>query len=84
MHAWIYKGSRKANTYLYITEQDNFDAVPDGLLALLGELEFVLNVELTAERKLAQADAGEVRRQLENEGFSLQLPPGDEEGVRPC
>ena len=84
MHAWIYKGSRKANTYLFIAEKDNFETVPDGLLTLLGNLEFVLSVELTEGRKLARADAREVRSQLEHQGFYLQLPPAEETGGRPC
>jgi uncharacterized protein YcgL (UPF0745 family) len=78
MHTWIYKGSRKANTYLYITEKDNFEQVPDALLDLLGELEFILHVELTPERKLAKANATDLRLQLDSSGFFLQLPPGDE------
>ena len=84
MHTWIYKGNRKEHTYLFVTEKDNFNLVPDALLVLLGPLELVLHVELTAERRLAQADAHEVRLQLETEGFFLQMPPGDKSREMPC
>ena len=77
MQCYIYKGRRKPDTYLYIERENDFTRVPDALLELLGTLEFVLALELTPERKLAQADAAEVRRQLAADGYFLQLPPKD-------
>ncbi len=77
MHTWIYKGRRKENTYLYLTAKDNFARVPKSLLELLGELDFVLDITLTKARRLIQADVEEVMRQLEIEGYYLQLSPGD-------
>ena len=44
---------------------------------MLGALELVLTLELDARRTLAQADPQEVRRQLLEQGYYLQLPPGD-------
>lgn len=61
--------------YLYVNEKDEFSRVPDSLLKILGRLEYVMRLELTQERTLAQADPGEVRRNLEDKGFFLQLPP---------
>lgn len=77
MHTWIYKGLRKGNTYLYLTAKNNFAQVPKSLLDLLGELEFVLDITLTKERRLIQANVEEVIEQLETAGYYLQLPPGD-------
>lgn len=77
MHTWIYKGLRKENTYLYLTAKDDFARVPKSLLDLLGKLDFVLDIKLTKARHLVQADVEEVMRQLETEGYYLQLPPGD-------
>lgn len=73
----IYKGSRKEHTYIYINEKDKFDDVPEVLLNSLGRLEFVMELELYPERKLAQADAREVIEKLEQQGFYLQIPPAD-------
>jgi len=84
MHTWVYKGSRKGNTYLYIREKNNFEQVPQSLLALLGDLSFVLDVELNSYSKLAQADIQEVLNQLENQGFYLQLPPSEGIKEKPC
>ena len=83
MRTWIYKGSRKANTYLYVTGKDDFERVPESLLDLMGELQFVLQVDLHKDRTLAQVDISMVRQQLEEAGFFLQLPPGDP-GLKPC
>ncbi len=47
------------------------------LKRMMGTLEFVMELELSAERKLAQADVNEVMIKLEDEGFYLQMPPKD-------
>ncbi|MFZ5594160.1 MAG: YcgL domain-containing protein [Pseudomonadota bacterium] len=70
----IYKSLKKPDTYLYIERENDFTRVPEGLLQLLGRLEFVMNLDLTRGRKLAQADANEVRRQLDAQGYYLQMP----------
>lgn len=77
MHTWIYKSHRKENTYLYITDKDNFERVPQSLLGLLGELDLVIDTKLTKQRRLAQAEVEQVLHQLESKGYYLQLPPGD-------
>lgn len=75
MHAHVYKSLRKPDTYLYLAQRDGFDVLPDEVRAQLGALEFVLAVELTAERKLARVDAEQVRQALNARGFHLQMPP---------
>ena len=84
MHTWIYKGSLKENTYLYITEANNFEKVPDSLLKLLGDLSFVVDIKLDNKRKLAQADVTHVLEQLESAGYFLQLPPGEMKTAKLC
>lgn len=76
MHAYVYKSQRKADTYLYLAERDAFDRVPEALRLQLGALRFVLDVALTPERRLAQADAALVRANLARHGFYVQRPPG--------
>lgn len=75
MHAHVYKSLRKADTYVYLAERDAFDTVPAPVRETLGALEFVLEVELTAERRLARVDARQVREALASRGFFLQVPP---------
>lgn len=75
MHAYVYKSRRKQDTYLYLARRDDFAAVPEPLRVPLGVLAFVLELELTPERRLARVDAGAVREALRTHGFYVQLPP---------
>jgi uncharacterized protein YcgL (UPF0745 family) len=75
MHAYIYKSLRKADTYVYLARRDDFDCVPPGVRTALGRLQFVLDVALTPERRLASEDPATVRDNLLVRGFHLQVPP---------
>ena len=77
MQTWVYKSMRKADTYLYVRDKDDFTQVPSALLDLIGNLELVLDVDLDGRDKLARADITEVRKLLTEQGFYLQLPPGE-------
>ena len=79
---WIYKGSRRAETYLYVPEADNFERVPEGLLEAMGRLELVMELEIDAERRLARVHARDVIRSVAKVGYFLQLPPVEPEGGR--
>jgi uncharacterized protein YcgL (UPF0745 family) len=74
MHAYVYKSQRKPDTYLYLREKDAFGLVPDGVRLPLGRLDFVLDVALTAGRKLAREDVEVVIANLRDRGFHLQRP----------
>ena len=84
MHTWVYKGNRKADTYLYLTGKEAFDRVPDSLLNLLGELSLVISFDLSEKERLAQVDIDSVRQKLSEDGYFLQLPPGDPRDQTPC
>lgn len=71
----VYRGAREADTYLYVARPDDLARVPAALLARLGELEAVLELDLHPQRRLARADVHEVLRALRDDGFYLQLPP---------
>jgi len=71
----IYKSLRKPDAYLYLREKDAFGIVPDSVRSPLGELSFVMSLELSPERKLARADAAVVRSNLIERGYYLQVPP---------
>ena len=75
MECVIYKGSRRADTYLFIERESDFSRVPATLLDALGTLEKVMSLELLHGRTLAGADPVPVRQQLLDAGFYLQLPP---------
>ena len=75
MLCFVYKSLKKSDTYLYLGQKDDFTAVPDALVNMLGQLEYVMEVDLDRRAKLAQADIRQVRQQLQEQGFYLQLPP---------
>ena len=74
MQAFVYKSLKKADTYVYLAGRDDFARIPDPLRSQLGTLQFVLELALTPERKLAREDAAVVRENLALRGFHLQLP----------
>ncbi len=79
MQCYVYRSSRKPDTYIYLKEKDVFDDIPEALLSVFGQPEFALEFELTPERKLAQEDAAQVLKNLDENGFHLQMPPEKEE-----
>ena len=75
MHAYVYKSLKKADTYLYLATRDDFAGLPEPLRTQLGTLQFVLEVELTPQRRLARENPEVVRANLTARGFHLQFPP---------
>jgi len=74
----VFKGSRKADTYVFVDYQEGLSRVPEALLAQLGTTSEVMSLKLTSERTLARANANDVLRQIDDVGFYLQLPPTDD------
>lgn len=75
MQCFVYKSVRKAETYVFLREAEAFGVLPAELVERLGELAFVIEVELSPERKLAREDVAVVMANLAGRGFHLQLPP---------
>ncbi len=82
MNCAVYKSEKKSDYYVYLKRVDDeavdFSCIPEVLDKLLGNLEFVMDLELSEARKLAQADVTEVIASLREEGFYLQTPPKHE------
>lgn len=74
MKCAIYRSNKKDMTYLYLPEMDDLSRVPDALMKLISPVERVFEFDLTPERKLAQEDASEVLKQIEAQGWFLQMP----------
>ncbi|MBN8728766.1 MAG: YcgL domain-containing protein [Xanthomonadales bacterium] len=75
MRCYVYRSPRKADAYVYLGARDDFDVLPEPLRQAMQPFSFVLELELSADRKLARADASEVLAHLAARGFHLQLPP---------
>jgi len=82
MHCYVYKGKNKEEHYLYLDYDIHQLApencrIPDALLEMLGELQLVVEFELTDERKLPNADPQQVIHDIQQQGFYLQMPKQD-------
>ena len=76
MKAYIYKSRKKEELYLYLSKKDDFSEVPPSLYGSMGnEPIFVMELELSPERKLAREDVNKVIHNLETQGFHVQMPP---------
>lgn len=75
----IYKGRKKEDTFLFIEKADEFDRVPAALIELLGELSHVMDLDLGPTRKLANANIDDVRAQLLDVGYYLQMIKDDKD-----
>ena len=79
----VYRSSKREATYVYLADGTGFEELPAMLRTAFGTPEFVLQFELTKERRLATEDPLEVLDNLARQGFHLQLPPGDGTGDFP-
>lgn len=75
VHCWIYRSVRNDEMYLYVTREDDFEAVPPALLKALGRTERVMDLDLHPQRPLARVDVLQVIAQLKTKGYFLQMPP---------
>lgn len=75
MHCHVYASNRRQQTYVWLAERDQFEVLPAALAQRLGDLRFVLDVQLDSTRSLPNADACNVLEQLRRQGWYLQLPP---------
>ena len=75
IHCWIYKSLKHHELYIYLTQADDFSAIPDSLATRLGKLQLVMDIDLSRARPLAREDVTQVMQSLSESGFHLQLPP---------
>lgn len=74
----IYKSSKKAQTYLFVNNRNDFSDVPDALMVVFGTPTLVTVMNLAEKEKLALADIHKVKESLSDKGYYLQLPPPQE------
>jgi uncharacterized protein YcgL (UPF0745 family) len=70
---YVYRCNRQPNTYLFVTQKDNFNKLPTKLRKLLGTLSFSFEFKLNKDKKLMQTSAIDVLESIERNGFYLQL-----------
>ena len=75
MQCFIYKSNKKDELYLYLDKQDDFSSLPEAILKSIGQPEYVMQLEITPERKLARETATNVIKGIKENGFFIQMPP---------
>ena len=78
MKCSVIRSSLKDYTYIYLRDGYEFDDLPDTLKQVFGTPQLVMNLELTPDRKLAYEDIEQVMRNLDEQGYHLQLPPKED------
>jgi uncharacterized protein YcgL (UPF0745 family) len=58
--------------YIFVGEQVE---LPDELMDSLGELTFVMDLQLEPDTKLANSKPEDVLKSIDEKGFYLQIPP---------
>lgn len=81
MQCFVYRSTRRDDTYLLTDRGETFDHIPAELLQHLGRLEFAFEFALTPERKLARTDGRRVIDHIERDGYYLQMPDRDYEST---
>lgn len=78
MKCTIVRSSLKDFTYIYLLAGRDYEDLPVSLKKVFGEPEFVMELELTPERKLAYEDVNLVIHNLDEQGYHLQMPPQED------
>jgi len=78
MKCSVFRSSLKDYTYIYLLDGNKFEDLPVSLKKIFGEPGFVMNLDLSPERKLAYEDVQQVMKSLEENGYHLQLPPQED------
>jgi uncharacterized protein YcgL (UPF0745 family) len=74
----VYRSLKRADTYLLLPVDDEYDDLPEALRLHFGRAAKSFEFRLTQQRTLAQADPVKVLDALAEQGFYLQLPPGED------
>ena len=78
MQCSVFRSNRRDYTYIYLLEGKSFDDIPDALSKVFGEPEFVIDLELSPGRQLAQEDVNEVMKNLDIENGLIVIPEKNE------
>ena len=78
MKCSVVRSSLKDFTYIYLLAGNDYEDLPVSLKNVFGEPEFVMNLELTPDRKLAYEDVNKVMQNLAEQGYHLQMPPQED------
>lgn len=72
----IYKSSKRDEMYLYLLKTAVVtETIPEALCSVFGKPIPVFDLLLSADKKLARANAADILQAISTQGFYLQMPP---------
>ena len=74
----VYKSKKKADTFLFIEKRDDFSKVPEPLMTMFGQPQYVMIINLAKRTQLGVADLDTLKQSLSDQGYYLQIPPQEE------
>ncbi len=77
MLSYIYRSEKKADCYLFLNESVEQFELPDIVRTIVGDLHFVMELEINPDTKLAMSKATAVLDAFEQQGFYIQMPPSE-------
>lgn len=78
MWCYIYRSSKKENSYLYIATENDFSLVPEVLMKVFGQPVFVMKVLLDGKRQFVVGSSNEIEERIKNDGFFVQMLKDDD------
>ncbi|MGN1394101.1 MAG: YcgL domain-containing protein [Succinivibrionaceae bacterium] len=73
MNCFTYRSTKKDGVYLYLSNPNDFEKIPEELKKLIGKAEFMLKFDLYPGRKIVKIKAEDLIKALEKEGFYLRI-----------
>ena len=77
MLSYIYRSEKKADCYLFLSTPVEQFELPDIVRTIIGDLHFVMQLDITSDTKLAMSKAKTVLDAFEQQGFYIQMPPSE-------
>lgn len=71
----IYRSKKKDEMYLYVDKTKALTLVPEELMKMFGGAQHRMDMLLTADKKMARADAASILADIKEKGYYLQMPP---------
>lgn len=70
----VQKSLKKDETYIFIPKGSTLEVLPSELIKVLGKTEEIMRLILTPGKKMARNNADEIIKNIEKQGFHLQMP----------
>ncbi|HLV47520.1 MAG TPA: YcgL domain-containing protein [Aliidiomarina sp.] len=71
----VLKSSKKADTYLYLPKDADFEALPETLQNLFTPQQTAMTLFIKPEKKMARFTGAELLQYFAEPGYYVQLPP---------